>query len=111
MDTFTDSVVIAFDEPFPMDEQTYAGRREVLFFFVLGALCVPPLFFLPIDPGEQTAIAIPVPFASSLQHLERTFRSTLSTSVSLWSSYFTRIAFLRRASTFVKWAYGSNWFS
>lgn len=111
MDTFTDSVIIAFDEPLPMDEQTYAGRREVLFFFILGALCVPPLFFLPLDPGEQTAIAIPAPFYSTLQYVVRTFRNTMSTTAHLLSGILARYSPIQRGSFFIKWAYGVNWLS
>lgn len=98
MDSFTGSVMGSFDEPLALDEHTYAGRREVLFFFVLGALCVPPLFFLPLDPGDHTAVATVIPYRimAITRQLVRTTFSTLMSALHTYVDVFTTVGFIRR---------------
>lgn len=103
MDSFTGSVMGSFDEPLALDEHTYAGRREVLFFFVLGALCVPPLFFLPLDPGDRTAVAIPI---RAVLYARQAARFTIFSVLSFIHHYvnlFTIFAVLRHARHFTAW--------
>lgn len=105
MDSFSGSVMGSFDEPLALDEHTYAGRREVLFFFVLGALCVPPLFFLPLDPGDRTAVAVPI---RAVLYTRQAARFTLSSVFSLVRHYvniFTIFALLRRAWHVASWLF------
>lgn len=105
MDSFTGSVMGSFDEPLALDEHTYAGRREVLFFFVLGALCVPPLFFLPLDPGDHTAVATVIPIrvmAFTRQVIQSSF-SIIISAVRTYVNVFTTIALFRRLHAFATW--------
>lgn len=105
MDSFTGSVM-SFDEPLALDEHTYAGRREVLFFFVLGALCVPPLFFLPLDPGDHTAVAtlVPLRVISYTRHVVRSTFSTAASAFRIYTDLFTIVGLIRRLRSFISWS-------
>lgn len=105
MDSLTGSVMGSFDEPLALDEHTYAGRREVLFFFVLGALCIPPLFFLPLDPGDHTAVATIIPFRllSYTRHVVRTSMSTCLSFFKFYTDVFTTVGLVRRLKTVSTW--------